>query len=1006
MAVFSECQQAGAPDVNQELEQTVVQALQQAEQHQLSGEINEAEELYRGILEVLPNHPDANHNFGVLLEQDKVGTGLSFLHNALKEKPECEHYWLSYISALIQSDQIESASQMLDLGRNHGLQGVTVDELASCIQAKTQSFATQKSHLSVLSGGESAVGKGQGPSSQEINKLERLQSKGQTSAAITFAKDLTVRYPGHGLGWKVLGQILEQQERIDDALQPMQKALELLPEDPDVHNVLGVLMQKKVRLDEAGKLFCRALDLRPDFPAALSNLGNLYRGQGRLQESETCFRRALKSGPNAAIYNNLGANLLDQRRIIEAEDCYRHALKIQPDSALAHINLGVSLRYQGRLEEAIASQRRALKLDPDCPEKNSHLLFTMNYTSTPPKTSHLEEARKFGRMVGRKVKTPFSKWHCEPQPQRLRIGFVSGDLYNHPVGFFLESLLGVFNRDRVELVAYPTKPKADGLTARIKPYFDAWAPLYGLSDEAAAHMVHKDGVHILIDLSGHTSHNRLPMFAWKPAPVQASWLGYFATTGLPEIDYFLADEVGVPETQRANFTETLWYLPDTRLCFSAPELDLPVAPLPALENGYITFGCFQMLTKVGDAVLGTWNAVLNALPTARLRWQCAQFNDQEVVAQTFERLQRVGIDPARVKLHGSMSRADYLASHAEADMILDTFPYPGGTTTCEALWMGVPTLTLAGDTLLSRQGASLLTAAGLEDWIAASEAEYIDKAVAKASELQKLAFLRAELRSQVLESPLFDASRFAHNFEDALWAMWRKKEPPQSCLDPNSKRPKKEAPLGKAKAPKTFLHVGCGPQRKDATTKGFNTDQWCELRLDINEAVNPDIVGTMTDMSRVADASVDAIFSSHNIEHLYPHDVPLALKEFLRVLKDDGFTVITCPDLKSVCALVAEDKLCDPAYQSAAGPIAPLDILYGHRASMARGNIFMAHRCGFTEKVLSNTLKKAGFMAVATMACPETFDLWAIASKSLRYEDDLRILAAEHFVRSNRLAVT
>jgi predicted SAM-dependent methyltransferase len=198
---------------------------------------------------------------------------------------------------------------------------------------------------------------------------------------------------------------------------------------------------------------------------------------------------------------------------------------------------------------------------------------------------------------------------------------------------------------------------------------------------------------------------------------------------------------------------------------------------------------------------------------------------------------------------------------------------------------------------------------------------------------------------------------------------------------------------------KTFLHIGCGPQRKASTTQGFNTDAWTELRLDIDESVQPDIVGTMTDMSAVADDSVDAIFSSHNIEHLYPHDVPLALKEFIRVLRPDGFAVITCPDLKPVCALVAEDRLVEPAYQSAAGPIAPLDIMYGHRASMARGNLYMAHRCGFTEKVLSATLQSAGFAIVASMARPAAFDLWAIASKSPRNEDEMRELAAAHFVR-------
>jgi predicted SAM-dependent methyltransferase len=195
----------------------------------------------------------------------------------------------------------------------------------------------------------------------------------------------------------------------------------------------------------------------------------------------------------------------------------------------------------------------------------------------------------------------------------------------------------------------------------------------------------------------------------------------------------------------------------------------------------------------------------------------------------------------------------------------------------------------------------------------------------------------------------------------------------------------------------TLLHVGCGPKRKDRTTAGFNTPDWTEIRLDIDPAVQPDVTGTMTDMAAVSSASVDAVFSSHNIEHLYPHEVPVALAEFRRVLRDDGFAVITCPDLQSVAALVAQDQLTEPAYVSPAGPIAPLDILYGHRAAMARGNLYMAHRCGFTRKVLASSLQEAGFASVIALARPKSFDLWALASKASLDEAALRALARQHF---------
>ena len=238
------------------------------------------------------------------------------------------------------------------------------------------------------------------------------------------------------------------------------------------------------------------------------------------------------------------------------------------------------------------------------------------------------------------------------------------------------------------------------------------------------------------------------------------------------MDYLLADEVGVPKEQQEQFTETIWYLPDTRLCFSPPDVDLDVTALPALKSGVFTFGSFQNLSKVGDVVLAVWGKIMNALPKARLRLQCKQLGNPAVVEQLVQRLHHHGIDPARVSFFGYVQRQDYFDVHAEVDLILDTFPYPGGTTTCEALWMGVPTLSLAGCSLLSRQGASLLTAAGLSEFVAENETDYIKKAIDIASDLTKLAVLRAGLRHQVLASPLFDAPRFARHFEAAMWGIW------------------------------------------------------------------------------------------------------------------------------------------------------------------------------------------------------------------------------------------
>jgi len=572
-----------------------------------------------------------------------------------------------------------------------------------------------------------------------------------------------------------LGLVLNALGQHEAAAASYRRALALKPDDVEMHVNLGIALNAGDQFGAAVTCYRRALALNPNCAEAYNSLGNSLQALGQLGEAMMSYRRALELKPNYALaHNNLGSAQKSCGQIIEALASYRRALALKPEYADAHYNLGNALQDLGQLDAALASYRSALVLKPDYSDARGNILFTLNFTAGHSPSSCLEEARQYGRMVARQVER-FSAWQCKAAPERLRVGLVSGDLRNHPVAFFLESVLEQIDASQIELIAYPTSRRVDEVSARLQHHFAAWKPIHQMPDADAARMIHANGVHILLDLSGHTAHDRLPLFAWKPAPVQASWLGYFATTGVAEIDYLLADLVGVPEDQREQFTEAVWYLPVTRLCFTAPKYDLPVASLPALASGHITFGCCQNLAKLGDAVLATWGKLFGALPSARLRLASKQLGDAAVAAQFMQRLQQHGIDAARVELRGSVTRAAYLAAHAEVDVMLDTFPYPGGTTTCEALWMGVPTLTLAGETLLARQGASLLTAAGLSDWVANSEDEYIAKAIQLTSDLHKLAALRAGLRQQVLASPLFDAPRFARNFEAALWGMWREK---------------------------------------------------------------------------------------------------------------------------------------------------------------------------------------------------------------------------------------
>ncbi len=554
-----------------------------------------------------------------------------------------------------------------------------------------------------------------------------------------------------------------------------QTYLRVDPRNAEVFYNHGLALQRQGKLDPAIISYRHALELKPGLLAALQNMGEALHVQGNLQAAEQCYRQALSLRPDhVEILNNLGIVLKEQGRLDEAIAHYQRSLQLDPGHFKAHNNLGNAYKEIGLLDQAVISYQKALELNPGHVETLSNLLFVFSIHPDCSPSQYLENARQYENIV-RGQATPYRQWPALSNKELpLRIGVISGDLRTHPVGFFVESIIEHLNAGMIDLVAYSTTPQEDALTARIKPYFAAWHSLVGLSDQTAAHKIHSDGIQILIDLAGHTAHNRLPIFAWRPAPVQISWLGYFASTGLAEMDYVLTDMVSTPQLQQQYFTETIAYLPDTRLCFTVPTAP-EVAPLPALSNGYITFGCFQNLSKLDDAVLTTWARILQGLPDARLRLQSHQLKAPAIRKLMLERLQHHGITAERVLLAEPGSRASYLSAHADVDVILDTFPYPGGTTTCEALWMGVPTVTLAGETLISRQGASILSCVGLSDWVASDTHDYVDSAINKANDLPGLAALRARLRHQVQASPLINAPRFARHLEHALSSIWDKK---------------------------------------------------------------------------------------------------------------------------------------------------------------------------------------------------------------------------------------
>jgi len=603
-----------------------------------------------------------------------------------------------------------------------------------------------------------------------------LKELGQYDNAVaSYMKALQIK-PGSAITLNNLGTALKELGKLDEASNHFRQALKLKPDYVEAYNNLGNILKELGQLDEAITNYHHALRIKPDLSATHNNLGSALNELGNHEAAIASFHKAIEFKPDyAEAYNNLGSSHKELGQFDTAISFFQRALDINPDFAEVHGNLGSTLKDLGKIDEAIPCYLKSLALKPDFSLQSS-LLFILSYIGSNTPEYRLEEARKYGQMASALVKKRYDTWKTDPNPQCLRVGIVSGDLRNHPVGYFLESMLPHFDQKRIELIAYPTNIKRDELTERIQPHFSKWCELNSLDDAAAAQAIRADGVHVLLDLSGHSKYSRLPMFAHKPAPVQAMWLGYFATTGLAEMDYVLGDRIVMPESEAHHFVEKRWRLDGAISCMMLPSEAISVAALPALSNQYVTFGTLNNLAKMNDQVVACWARILNAVPESRLYMNTGALRDQEFRDNVAARYAEHGIDASRLVMAATTGRANALASYAKFDIALDPFPYPGWTTTYEALWMGVPTVAIRGEAYISHLGESIMHHAGLPDWVADDEEDYVAKAVAFASDVEGLASLRAGLRDQVLNSPLFDAPRFARDFEQALWGMWQARD--------------------------------------------------------------------------------------------------------------------------------------------------------------------------------------------------------------------------------------
>lgn len=566
-----------------------------------------------------------------------------------------------------------------------------------------------------------------------------------------------------------LGNVFLQMGRFENAIRSYQEVIKLNPVFAEAHFNLGNAFREKGRLDEAIHSYQNTVGLNPYHADAHYNLGNLFTISKNLEKAIESYNLALSINPkHADALLNRGFAYQSQGKMKEALENYHILLKINPDSLEACNNLGNLLKDIGQLHESEKCFRRAIQINPSFWIPYSNLLFLMNYDSRYDAgtifSEHLQFAKRFEEPLQSAIMPHAEKCY---NGSRLRIGYISPDLRKHSVAYFLESVFTAHDKKQFDIFCYSLVPVEDEVTARLRTYTDHWINISEMSDNQAAEIIRRDRIDILIDLAGHTANNRILLFARKPAPVQVSWIGYPATTGLSAMDYKIVDTYTDPPGTSENFyTEKLLRMPETFLCY-VPDRESPdISPLPALSSGYVTFGSFNNFAKVTPEVTELWAKILKAVPGSRLLLKAKSLSSRSTREYVEDIFVTKGVAAERIELHAWQSSVqDHLSMYNHIDIELDTFPYNGTTTTCEALWMGVPVISLSGSSHASRVGLSLLSNAGIPGLVAKSCNEYFEIAVALATDMNRLKSLRENLRDMMRQSPLTNAERFTKNLE-------------------------------------------------------------------------------------------------------------------------------------------------------------------------------------------------------------------------------------------------
>lgn len=605
-----------------------------------------------------------------------------------------------------------------------------------------------------------------------------LQEKKQFEQAITYYQKALNCNPHLVDAYFNLGAVYKEKKQYDQAILSFQKALELNPNRSDAYSSLGLALQEKGLTDDAIRAYRMAIHLDPKNIIAYLGMGVVSQDERQFDEAITCYRKALEIDPtNALVYIDLGTAYREKWHLNDAMMYFQKARQLSPDSADVYYNIGAVHLLQGDLNKARENYHQALGLNPEFITVHQNLLMISHYATCNSAeaifSEHLRFAQKFAEPLSSSIEPHSNERRVD---RRLRIGYLSPDFRKHSVAYFIEPVLRAHNRGEFEVFCYSNVSVPDEVTKRIQGYADFWRDITKASDEDVTELIRRDGIDILVDLAGHTGNNRILIFARKPAPVQVSWIGYPGTTGLSTIDSKIVDAYTDPSKKTEQFyTEELIRLPESFLCY-LPDRESPdVNTLPALKTGHITFGSFNNIIKVSPEVIALWAKILKAVPGSRLIMKTYSFSDSTTCRNMMDLFLREGVAEGRIALYPpEPSVWGHLAFYHQVDIGLDTFPYHGTTTTCEALWMGVPVITLEGETHASRVGVSLLSNVGLRELIAAAEAEYVKIAVYLSNDVEKLKLLRERLRTMMTQSPLTQAERFTQHLEECYRVLWKR----------------------------------------------------------------------------------------------------------------------------------------------------------------------------------------------------------------------------------------